>query len=128
MRDEQRRKILLRRDVARSVVVNDLDLLQVPRLRLRPVKCARRHIIRYDVVVPVLLENLHGREFVAAGTEALDKPGPVIGPIAKDLALDPCLATLTRSFEKVFARKLGMGPERVIQTKAAQRRQDPENK
>src|SRR5438876_1119943 len=105
-------------DVAGLIVVDDFYVLQIPRFRFWPVESVSRNVIGGDIVVRVLLENLHIVKRVAAEAKILNKPGASVSPIAKDLSFDIAFGPRSRFGEKSFARELGVRCKRIIERHA----------
>ena len=105
-------------DVARLIVVDDFYVLQIPRFRFWPVESVSRNVIGGDIVVRVLLKNLHIVKRVAAEAKILNKPGAGVSPIAKDLSFDIAFGPRSRFGEKSFARELGVRCKRIIERHA----------
>src|SRR4051812_26451099 len=95
-------------------------LSQFPGVILRVVDHVGGDIARYDVVVRVLLDNVDAVKLVLAGKKLLDEPGPVVGPIAEELASQAGERTgRLRIFEQFFVSVFAMRRHRVIQGGAA---------
>ena len=83
---------------------------------------ARSQIICDDIIVLVLLQHLHVGENIVSGTKGLDKPGPRIRAIAKNLALHGELMRPRRG-DEVLLGHLGMRRERVVERKGGRDRE-----
>ena len=86
--DSKRRTKLFFGNISNGIIVGESHILQVPRFGLRPVISTPGYVTHNDVVVRVLLQHLYVIECRVAETKVLDKPGPQVGSIAKNLALN----------------------------------------
>ena len=86
--DSERRTKLFLSDISSGIIVGESHVLQVPCFSRRPVRSAPPDVTHQDIVVRVLLQHLHVIERVLAETKILNKPGPQVGSIAKNLALN----------------------------------------
>ena len=110
-------------NVTDLIVVNDLHKLQLPSLCFRMIQGAGRDIIRHDVVLRVLLHNMHGRESVLSGLELLNKPGAVVRSIPENLGEQANLTARLRIFQEGFARIIRVRGEGIIQNRARHSRE-----
>lgn len=120
--DHERREHLGFGNITGLIVLDDLQLLQLPGAGVRMIHGAGCDIIGHDVVVRILLHNMHGYETVFPRLGLLNKPGAVIGPIPENLGELAGLLT-TRIFQEFLVRIVRMRGERVIQSRAHGRRE-----
>src|SRR5712692_245855 len=100
--DFERRRDLFVENVSGGIVVDHFYLFELPHFRFRVIYSASGQIIRDNVVVRVLLEDLDIIEHVVAGPKILDEPGARVGPVAKDLSLNEWALTPACDVEEVF--------------------------
>ena len=83
-----------------------------------------RDIVRHDVVMRVLLDDVHGPEDVVPGIKLLDEPGAVVGSVSKNLREQAHLLPAgLRIFEELLTGVLRVGRQGVIQKRAGRRRE-----
>ena len=125
---------LLIEDVPGGIVMDHFRRLQFPASCFRMINGTVGQIIGHDVVVLILLQYLHGIELVAPDAKILDEPGPRVGPVAKNLALDQRGRLSASVGKEMPAREFGMRRQRIVQrhrradreqTNCDQRQEDP---
>ena len=105
---------LLVNDIAGVVVVNHFCVLEIPGFCFRAIKGAGRQVIGHDIVIRILLEDLHVIKRITAVTKILHEPGAVIGSVAKNLSFDQRRWPRTGFGEEGLARELGVRSERIV--------------
>ena len=116
---------LRRLDVSGRVVIDNLHVLQLPRFCFRMIGGVSSEIIARDVILFVLLQDLHAVEFIFARLERLNEPRAIVGAVAKNLADDALvLAARVRFLDKGAAGKVGVRRQSVIEGRGPERSEE----
>ena len=82
-------------------------------------------IIACDVILFVLLQDLHAVEFIFARLKRLNEPRAIVGAVAKNLADDALvLAARVRFLDKGAAGKVGVRRQSVIEGRGPERSEE----
>ena len=106
-------------DIALRIIRNDLHRLQIPTPRFGAIKRARGKIVRHNIVLRVLLQNLDIFESIVTAPETLNEPGAVIGAVTKNLALNLGFPAHALTREKILSGQIGVRRQPIIKGRAA---------
>ena len=111
-------------DISRRIVLHNFRQFEVPHFHGGIVVRGVRKIIFHDVVVLILLNDLHAFKLITVWLKVRDEPGAIIRSIPKNLSADPYLSwsSAIDVVEKYFAAQLRVGSERIIQRQNQPRR------
>ena len=112
-------------DVSGRVVIDNFHVLQLPCFCFRMIGGVSSEIIACDVILFVLLQDLHAVEFIFARLERLNEPRAIVGAVAKNLADDALvLAARVRFLDKGAAGKVSVRRQSVIEGRGPERSEE----
>src|SRR6266487_4462246 len=107
-RNRQGRQEFFMGDISRRIVLHNFRQLEVPHFCGRIIGRSGRKIILHDVIVLILLNDLHAFKLITVWLKVRDEPGAIIRSIPKNLSADPYLfwSSAIEVVEKYFAAQL----------------------